>query len=664
MAQKEAVVFILDANQSMAAKCNHGDADADAGTTILTKFECAKQTILDMVADLMIRSKTNEVCVIVLKTRETHHHFHEDNDNDNMMMIKQEQEDNENQQIPFPNITEYGGNGMLASGMMRPTPDLLRTIHQLQATTKDTSSSFSSNNKDNNLRGDFCDGIIVAADALYRRTAGKKYQRRMVLFTDAQHEVVVDSKQLLVVLDSLRAMECQLQVIGLEFTQQADFETAAAAPSRLVKVKAKEEKSVENEPKDDNHDNDDNDDDDDDDDNKETGNGSSMEEEEEEDDDASEEQDEEEHTAMVKQQNEQLLIGLTEKTGGFVMAAKEVQQILNKTLGKRVPKSIRRKFIFRIAPGLVLEEARFSLLISKASAPTLKKQVVQMNNDAAHPNPPKNALGDEMTSDMQTIVSHWDPDQEDEEVTDIAYAYRYGSDLVPMGGFDLQGLTNPSPVGIQILGYLPANKVRRELMMGPPYAISGANSRRACATISALARALQRTKQVGIATMVKSKDADPILVGLFPLQSDENPIHLVVLQLPFQGDVPKLSLAPLDKYVTMDTTSPKAKACDDLIDALMLPANSMDYTSIPNPYIRAFHKTVVQRAMDPSCPVVSVRTKDDDPMRTPPEIVKRAQPAIDNFYKTFPLSTNKQDDNGKVPTKRKGPATYRDFVDD
>ena len=653
MANKEAVVFILDANQSMAGNCDYGVADA--GTTI-TKFECAKQTTLDMVADLMIRSKTNEVCVVVLKTRQTHHHIHDDNDNDNdndntLMMMKQEheQEDTENKQIPFPNITEYGGNGMLASGMMRPSPELLRKVNQLQVTTEDSCS---------HLRGDFCDGIIVAADALYRRTSGKKYaQRRIVLFTDAQHEVIVDSKQLLVVLDSLRAMECQLQVIGLEFTQQADFEKAAVAPrpSRLVKKEqAKEENDVENELNDDNHDED----------IEETGNGSdasSMEEDDDGDASASE-QDEEEHTAMVKQQNEQLLIGLTEKTGGFVMAAKEVQQILNKTLGKRVPKSIRRKFIFRIAPGLVLEEARFSLLISKASAPTLKKQVVQMDDAGAGPR--TNALGDEMTSDMQTIVSHWDPEQEDEEVTDIAYAYRYGSDLVPMGGFDLQGLTNPSPVGIQILGYLPANKVPRELMMGPPYAISGANSRRACATISALARALQRTKQVGIATMVKSKDADPILVGLFPLQPDANPLHLVVLQLPFQGDVPKLSLSPLDKYVTMDTTSPKAKACDDLIDALMLPENGIDSTIIPNPYIRAFHKTVVQRAMDPSCPVVSVRTKGDDPMSTPPEIVKLAQQAIDNFYKTFPLCTNKQDNSGKVPTKRKGPATYRDFVDD
>jgi ATP-dependent DNA helicase 2 subunit 2 len=650
---KEAVVFILDANQSMAG---------NYGYDTTTKFECAKQTILDMVADLMIRSKTNEVCVVVLKTMETHHHFHDD---DTSAVMDQEQL----LSLPFPNITEYGGDGMLASGVMRPSPELLRKVNQLQATT--ASSTINSNTNttsistdSSDLRGDFCDGIIVAADALYRRTSGKKYQRRIVLFTDAQHQVAVDSKQLLVVLDSLRAMECQLQVIGLDFTQQAEFDKAAEAP-------------VKKEPKDD-----------DDNDNEETDNGSdasSMEEDEEDDDDEEEDDDEEQHTVMVQQQNERLLIGLTEKTGGFVMAAKEVQQILKKTLGKRVAKSIRRKFIFRIAPGLVLEEARFSLLISKASAPTLQKQVVQMDDvvvdDQHEAKPKKNAIGDEMTSDIQTIVSHWDPEKEEEEVTDVAYAYRYGSDLVPMGGFDLQGLTKPSPVCIQILGYLQAEKVPRELMIGPPYAISGADSRRACATVSALARALQRTKQVGIATMVKSKDADPILVGLFPLQPagadavadaegatlTNAPIHLVVLQLPFQGDVPKLSLSPLD-VVTIETTSPKAKACDDLIDALMLPPETgMDYTSIPNPYIRAFHKTVVQRALDPSCPVVAVRTKDnDDPMRTPPEIVKRAQPAIDNFHKTFPLSTtnNKQDNNGNIPNKRKGPATYRDFVDD
>ena len=126
-------------------------------------------------------------------------------------------------------------------------------------------------------------------------------------------------------------------------------------------------------------------------------------------------------------------------------------------------------------------------------------------------------------------------------------AYRYGADLVPIGGFDMQGLLQPSEVQIKILGYMSASQVPDSVRIGPPYAISGSDSRRACATISALARALQRMDKVGIATLVKSKDADPILVGLFPLELaghekepdlplPREPLHLVFMELPFQGD--------------------------------------------------------------------------------------------------------------------------------
>ena len=72
------------------------------------------------------------------------------------------------------------------TGVNRPHPDLLRQIRSLQVTPSSQ-----------DLRGDFCDGIIVAADALFQRTAGKKYQRRIVILTDAEHKVQVDSQQLL-----------------------------------------------------------------------------------------------------------------------------------------------------------------------------------------------------------------------------------------------------------------------------------------------------------------------------------------------------------------------------------------------------------------------------------------------------------------------------------
>jgi ATP-dependent DNA helicase 2 subunit 2 len=623
---KEAVVLILDANDSMNKAPSYDDDSLTTTTT--TRFDCAKRVALDMISDLMIQSKTNEVAVLVLKTKTTRHHFCE---HDLGSSTKDDDGDDDSSEIPFPNITEFGGDGE-TTGINRPTPELLRRLGKLRATP---------NSK--KLRGDFCDGIIVAADALYRRTSGKKYQRRIVLITDAEHKVEVDHQQLLVVLDSLRAMECQLQVIGLEFEQQAEYQQAASAcTAKEVRQEDNDEGAAPME--------------------KEEEDEDSATDVSEEDDEASEEyeEDDNEHRLLIKRQNEKLLIGLTEKTGGFVMAAKELQPILQRVLGQRIPKSTRRKFLFQIAPGLVLD-ARFSLLLSKASAPSLIKRVVVVDDQDKIQD---DALGEELTSAFQTIVSHWDPEHEAQEITEIAQAYRYGSDLVPMGGLDLSSLSTISPVKMTILGYMDLDQVPPELRIGPPYAISGADSQRTCAAICALARALRRQTQVGIATLVKSKDADPILVGLFPLEAGDSPTHLVFLQLPFQGDVPPFSL--MEAFEPTEDTA-KQTASDDLIDALMLPDKALDYTHIPNPYLRSFHQTVVQRVLNPECPVVSVRLEQDDPMATPDDVLERAKPALQTFRKQFPLtkvSNQNTAQNGTTGSKRrKGPATYRDFAE-
>lgn len=63
---KEAVVLILDANSSMAQPYNGAQ----------TRFDCAKQVCVDLICDLMVRSKTHEVDVVVLKSKETHHHWY------------------------------------------------------------------------------------------------------------------------------------------------------------------------------------------------------------------------------------------------------------------------------------------------------------------------------------------------------------------------------------------------------------------------------------------------------------------------------------------------------------------------------------------------------------------------------------------------------------
>lgn len=367
---KEAVVLILDANESMDAPYEDEKS----------RFECAKQVCLDMISDLMIRSKTHEVAVLVLKSPYTKHHFWEDDDED------------EHTEIPFSNILELGGDGM-ATGVNRPHPNLLRKIQGLKV-----SSSTS------RLRGDFCDGIVVAADALYKRTSTKKYQRRIVLITDAEHKVQLDPQQLLVVLDSLRAMECRLEVIGINFETHAEYDRAAASSSSSAQTIANDTTHTHT------HTHDDSEDDNDDDDGEASATDISGEEMEEDDD---------EDKKLIKRQNEKLLLSLTEKTGGFVMAAKEVRTILQKMLGQRLPRSIRRKVLFQIAPGLVMD-ARFSLLLSKASIPTLKKRVVELAEGERSDNPNaevvKDNNGNEIVHEFKTLITHWDPEQETKEI--------------------------------------------------------------------------------------------------------------------------------------------------------------------------------------------------------------------------------------------------------
>lgn len=232
----------------------------------------------------------------------------------------------------------------------------------------------------------------------------------------------------------------------------------------------------------------------------------------------------------------------------------------------------------------------------------------------------------------------------------------------------MTGLLHTSPVKLTILGYLPERSVPKYLRIGPPYALAGADSLKTCAAIAALAVGLEKLSQVAVATLVKTKDADPILVGLFPYnsQNEPSPRHLCMMQLPFRGDVLNLDLDPLPDPDN-DPSSEKRKAADNLIESMLLPAEALDHTRIPNPHVRSFHQTVVQRMLDPTCPVVSVRTEKDDPMATPPEVMETAKPAVAAFEEAFPLSRAKiqaKGPRGKKGRGKKEAKTYRDYLDD
>lgn len=568
---KQAVVLIIDANSSMGESYD-GES---------TRFDCAKRVAKDMISDLMIQGKTNIVGVVVLKSPKTHHHFCESPD--------------PHEDIPFPNILELGGDGESTS-LQTPTTTLLRRIHNLH---------FTENSVD--LQGDFGDALIVAADSLYKQTNKKKYERRIVLITDAEHEVDFDEHQLQIVLESLRNMECPLNVVGLDFEQEATFDRPEPVPS-----------------------------------NEEMRNDSDT-------DMEGEQDDEQENIRQIKSQNESLLISLTAQTGGYVMAAKEIKSVLQKVLGKKRTKAAGRKVEFEIAPTLSVN-ARYYKTISKATIPSPKEFVDdRKTGNGTGENLEESKMGSQKEEKMKPpkgmatyskVVSYFSAENDQIEIDKIGEAYRYGNILVPTSAYDRNALSTISEQKIKILGYLPKSKVPIEFRKGPPYVLTGADSRKACAAISAIARSLCRENLVAIATFVKTKDASPSLAGIFPFEregdqymKEKGPIHLLVFQLPFRGDVAGLTRPPLPP-----PDHSKVQVCEDLIDALRLDDKDLDHTKIPNPLLRSYWKTVLARVYDVNQPVISVRSKDNDEMTTPAETLERAKPALKSFYDAFELA--------------------------
>jgi hypothetical protein len=72
---KEAVVVIIDVNQSM-------NQPFESSEPHKTRLDCAKEVAIDIISDLMMQSKTNEVTVLALHTRETKNFLCADDDFD------------------------------------------------------------------------------------------------------------------------------------------------------------------------------------------------------------------------------------------------------------------------------------------------------------------------------------------------------------------------------------------------------------------------------------------------------------------------------------------------------------------------------------------------------------------------------------------------------
>lgn len=311
---------------------------------------------------------------------------------------------------------------------------------------------------------------------------------------------------------------------------------------------------------------------------------------------------------------------------------------------------------FNIAPGLTVQ-AKYSLLLSKQNLKSLKKEAVLVGSNGVAM---KNSLGEDMMTGVTFVTSHWDADDADVEVTleKRTQAFKYGSSLIPIGGFDMEGLKMRAPVSLTVLGYVRTEEVPRTLFIGDPYGVSGGESRQASAAISALSHGLHIEDCAALCKFVKSKDADPLLGAIFPLIEDEAqpPRRLYFVQLPFAKDLQILTMQPLDDVAGSNS---RAQICDDLIDSLMLPDECMNHEKVPNPAVRSFNKTLIERSIDPSADIATTRSKatnssmSEDTISTPSTILKKAEEKIDLFLNSFKLQISEGAVTNAPKSKRK-----------
>ena len=657
MAGKEAIIFIIDANHSMSVPYNNAALSKSDDPSSVSRLSAVKDAVLQKIITMAWQSSTHEFGVVILKTEHTHHHLHSTNATNisKFFIGGRKKYESLDEDIPFPNLIEID--------LTRPSHHMLNTIQSICATDKMVQTS----------EADFCQSLILAADTLYRRTSGKKYKRRIILFTDAEHEVEVDGERLECVLDGLKKMDVTLEVVGLGFQEEGVFvKREDCVDEASMDVLEDEIRIQEN---DDDHDV-----------------ASMCRDEElstkierEEENAAAMDNDAQDLRMLIKRENEKLLLSLAQLTGGCVIAAngQDITPLLESYHARsscvtgRI--STRSKCEFKITPNLTIE-TRYAKLIDQKSVPSLKTDAYLLDEITGRPL--KDGGGEFMTTPIDSIFYHTlpkNPDNLDEGIMEVPQesrtdAYRFGSDLIPIGKMDMAGINSAfkSPKSIEMIGYVKSKDVIQSgFTLGPAYALFGEReSKKSMTAVAALAEAMANKSLWGYCRFVKSPNGDPKLATLVPKQLENKSQsstetsrgwYFALLQLPFSDDVNFLKPheVPLDHW----GDNKECNICDNLIDSLMIPDGELESPAVPLPSLNSYRRMVSHFSMNPI-------TDEQEMMEGLSEerIIKACHPVpiceleelealsnkaskeINLFLKTFPLTKNANE--GKKPEKK------------
>ena len=299
------------------------------------------------------------------------------------------------------------------------------------------------------------------------------------------------------------------------------------------------------------------------------------------------------------------------------------------------------------------------------------------DNPPAAPKPQRTKDGDLRIGDALKVTRYVqlrknaDADNTDEEEVvytqdDITHAIPYGSTWQVVDPTFFQATVPPptllprGPV-LQIVGCMPRAELDETLVQGPCHVVTGHDSVRSCAAVTAWAQALRETEKVALVLYAKTKSVVATKLGaLLPsLHETEDPTRLYLVTLPYEREVKKL--VPEEWKEEVDDAQVQAAA--NLVDALWLSDDQAEsILQQPDPFQTALQATVWKRAVEPRfTDLVFPRRLDElDPLGTPMDVRQKAQPSITRFRDAFPL-VRKQEQ----PKKQQGlkSLTYANFVE-
>jgi len=717
-AAKEAVVFILDAFPTMNAPYPPSTSSCylqdDPNKKCPSRLECAKQAIENMLFDMMLNSRVgSKALVIVTKTKRTRNHS---------IRIDQDPDTIPQSELGYPNLCELGWvkqSTMLQDTMKFPDGKLLRDLRKVK-----TVSSLEVAQEE--IRGDIIDALFLAADALYKcsylnHSAKSKqpyrYRRKIVLITDASHDIYLDPIQTKAIIDDMRTLECPLHVLGmgfglasLEFERPLEKSTVPSTEtyddSDDIDERRPATKRIKQDP-----------------DGQEQVTASTSDVRPDGVVSSAEERLAAQEIVLYEtlEQREKLLGSIAEKTGGSVVSIASMQELLDAKVGKMVRKSTLSKCQLHIGPGLTIEIRRTRLIVPEAT-PKIIEHAAMVDQRGAYQ---FNGLGQEMTEPIKKITTFWqtkkndidstnnvhesealtmEEDGEDADMKEVseyltADAIRYGKDLIPWGGQERLGLKaedncgyddetfNAGQAYIHILGYVARDSIPARYIVGSPYGITGAASKRACTLVAALARSLAKMEFVALCTAKMTKTGTLVLAGLFPFQEEDCGVinRLLMFKLPFSDDVKSFNLEGFHEtlegpeeagrasvaktqsqsHFSETSLQSKTQASDNLVDALMLPDDAIRNDKIPSPFLASFNKTMLKRSTrkrgekshDDLCAV----REQFDRLALPSNIAKSSAPALRNFRQVFPLKLKKV--KAATPKGRGGGRENPTFMD-